>query len=82
MISNFSEVEKSLKRCLKEKVSITAATVVGFLIAGTVAFGGESTNVTFTTKSEGKVTVQVGSGGVNDVNGATNFISVGQYKEL
>ncbi|MHD0314939.1 beta strand repeat-containing protein, partial [Fusobacterium varium] len=82
MISNFSEVEKSLKRCLKEKVSITAATVVGFLIAGTVAFGGEPTNVTFTTKSEGKVTVQVGSGGVNDVNGATNFISVGQYKEL
>ncbi|MCB8566776.1 hypothetical protein LJD90_17085, partial [Fusobacterium ulcerans] len=41
MISNFNEVEKSLKRCLKEKVSITAATVVGFLIAGTVAFGGE-----------------------------------------
>ena len=47
MISNFSEVEKSLKRCLKEKVSITAATVVGFLIAGTVAFGAEPTNVTF-----------------------------------
>ncbi|MCB8566771.1 autotransporter domain-containing protein, partial [Fusobacterium ulcerans] len=41
MISNFNEVEKSLKRCLKEKVSITAATVVGFLIAGTVAFGGD-----------------------------------------
>lgn len=40
MISNFNEVEKSLKRCLKEKVSITTATVVGFLIAGTVAFGG------------------------------------------
>lgn len=47
MISNFSEVEKSLKRCLKEKVSITAATVVGFLIAGTVAFGdAEVKNVT------------------------------------
>ena len=40
MISNFNEVEKSLKRCLKEKVSITTTTVVGFLIAGTVAFGG------------------------------------------
>ncbi len=39
MISNFNEVEKSLKRCLKEKISITTATVVGFLIAGTVAFG-------------------------------------------
>ena len=82
MISNFSEVEKSLKRCLKEKVSITAATVVGFLIAGTVAFGA-ATDVEFTTKSEGQVTVQVGKEGeVNDVNGATNFISVGQYKEL
>ncbi len=43
MISNFSEVEKSLKRCLKEKVSITTATVVGFLIAGTVAFGVDTT---------------------------------------
>lgn len=43
MISNFNEVEKSLKRCLKEKVSITTATVVGFLIAGTVAFGTEAT---------------------------------------
>lgn len=43
MISNFNEVEKSLKRCLKEKVSITTATVVGFLIAGTVAFGMETT---------------------------------------
>lgn len=44
MISNFNEVEKSLKRCLKEKVSITTATVVGFLIAGTVAFGTNYTN--------------------------------------
>ena len=42
MISNFNEVEKSLKRCLKEKVSITTATVVGFLIAGTVAFGADT----------------------------------------
>ena len=57
MISNFSEVEKSLKRCLKEKVSITAATVVGFLIAGTVAFGGEPTNVTVTGSDVGKITI-------------------------
>ena len=42
MISNFNEVEKSLKRCLKEKISITTATVVGFLIAGTVAFGADT----------------------------------------
>ena len=55
MISNFSEVEKSLKRCLKEKVSITAATVVGFLIAGTAAFGAV-TDVTVTTITSGQVT--------------------------
>ena len=56
MISNFSEVEKSLKRCLKEKVSITAATVVGFLIAGTVAFGA-ATDVTVTGGEPGKITI-------------------------
>ncbi|MHD0315042.1 beta strand repeat-containing protein, partial [Fusobacterium varium] len=56
MISNFSEVEKSLKRCLKEKVSITAATVVGFLIAGTVAFG-TATDVTVTGGEAGTITI-------------------------
>ncbi|MCD7979291.1 MAG: autotransporter domain-containing protein, partial [Fusobacterium sp.] len=40
-----------------EKVSITAATVVGFLIAGTVAFGGEPTNVTVTGSDVGKITI-------------------------
>ena len=67
MISNFSEVEKSLKRCLKEKVSITAATVVGFLIAGTVAFG-TATNVTVKGSEEGKITIAgVGSTGSDKV---------------
>ncbi|WP_279117980.1 beta strand repeat-containing protein, partial [Fusobacterium varium] len=56
MISNFSEVEKSLKRCLKEKVSITAATVVGFLIAGTVAFG-VATDVTVQGGEAGTITI-------------------------
>ena len=83
MISNFSEVEKSLKRCLKEKVSITAATVVGFLIAGTVAFGAEPTNVTFSTINDtSKVTVQVGGGGVTPITGTEDSISVDQYKTL
>ncbi|WP_294663791.1 autotransporter domain-containing protein [uncultured Fusobacterium sp.] len=81
MISNFSEVEKSLKRCLKEKVSITAATVVGFLIAGTVAFG-DAQNVEFTINSDPKVTIKVGSGGANPINGTTDSISVAQYEEL
>ena len=80
MISNFSEVEKSLKRCLKEKVSITAATVVGFLIAGTAAFGAV-TDVTVTTITSGQVTIDAGKGATN-VSEAANFISVAQYKEL
>ncbi|MEH1740996.1 autotransporter outer membrane beta-barrel domain-containing protein [Fusobacterium varium] len=55
MISNFNEVEKSLKRCLKEKISITTATVVGFLIAGTVAFGVDyTTNEAFSSAVNGK----------------------------
>ena len=58
MISNFNEVEKSLKRCLKEKVSITTATVVGFLIAGTVAFGAEATKE-YTTESFTKAIEEV-----------------------
>ncbi|WP_339009733.1 autotransporter domain-containing protein [Fusobacterium varium] len=81
MISNFSEVEKSLKRCLKEKVSITAATVVGFLIAGTAAFGA-ATNVSFTTTTSGQVTIKVDSDPATNVSEATNFISVAQYEEL
>lgn len=82
MISNFSEVEKSLKRCLKEKVSITAATVVGFLIAGTVAFG-EAKDVTFTTVNEGGVTVTVKVGSTTTtVEEATDSISVEQYEAL
>ncbi len=81
MISNFSEVEKSLKRCLKEKVSITAATVVGFLIAGTVAFG-DTQNVEFTINSDPKVTIKVGSGRVDPINDTTDSISVAQYEEL
>ena len=75
MISNFSEVEKSLKRCLKEKVSITAATVVGFLIAGTVALG--ATNVEFTTTDSGKVTVDG-----TPIDNTNESISVDQYLEL
>ena len=84
MISNFSEVEKSLKRCLKEKVSITAATVVGFLIAGTVAFGGEPTNVEFKTadnSGKSKVTVTINNADT-DIEGTTNSISVADYEKL
>lgn len=81
MISNFSEVEKSLKRCLKEKVSITAATVVGFLIAGTVAFGAVKP-VEFTINSVPKVTINVDSGGADPIDDTTDSISVAQYEKL
>ena len=40
-MNNLRETEKSLKRWLKSKVSITMATVVGFMIAGSVSFGAE-----------------------------------------
>ena len=66
----FNVTEKSLKRYLKTKVKITMATVVGFLIAGTVAFGatydGEYTNKDiaelgsskFVTGKDGNLTIQ------------------------
>lgn len=38
-MNNYVNTEKSLKRWLKSRVKITMATVVGFLIAGTMAFG-------------------------------------------
>ena len=38
-MNNYVSTEKSLKRWLKSRVKITMATVVGFLIAGTVTFG-------------------------------------------
>lgn len=41
----FNETGKLLKSCLKEKVKITAATVVGFLIMGTAAFGAVTVEV-------------------------------------
>ncbi|MCF2674783.1 beta strand repeat-containing protein, partial [Fusobacterium varium] len=68
---------------LKEKVSITAATVVGFLIAGTVAFGA-ATDVEFKTadnSGESKVMVTINSD-TTDIKGATNSISVADYEKL
>ena len=44
-MNNYVSTEKSLKRWLKTRVKVTMATVVGFLIAGTVAFGATVTGV-------------------------------------
>lgn len=74
MISNFNEVEKSLKRCLKEKVSITTATVVGFLIAGTMALGA----TTYNTESFTAAVQRTGDDGV-EVEAETTLTGV-KYK--
>ena len=50
-MNNYSNTEKSLKRWLKTKVKVTMATVVGFLIAGTVAMG-ETINIADDTQSQ------------------------------
>ena len=39
MNNNFTKTEKSLKHWLKNKITVTSATVVSFLIMGTIAFG-------------------------------------------
>ncbi|MCF2674777.1 beta strand repeat-containing protein, partial [Fusobacterium varium] len=55
---------------LKEKVSITAATVVGFLIAGTVAFGAGETDVTVTGGEAGTIKITgVKETTISDSNG-------------
>lgn len=46
-MQHYNETEKNLKRFLKSKVKITMATVVGFLIAGTVVFGADSDKITW-----------------------------------
>ena len=38
-MKNLISTEKMLKHWLKKKVTITTATVVGFLLMGTAAFG-------------------------------------------
>ena len=43
-MNNYESTEKSLKRWLKTKVKVTMATVVGFLIAGTVVMGADATD--------------------------------------
>ena len=49
-MNNYSNTEKSLKRWLKTKVKVTMATVVGFLIAGTVAMGATHAGLNVSSK--------------------------------
>lgn len=48
-MQHYNETEKNLKRFLKSKVKITMATVVGFLIAGTVVFCADTDKVTWSS---------------------------------
>lgn len=58
----FNETEKSLKRYLKSKVSITMATVVGFMIAGSVSFGADMSQEEFNKMQETSYGKQFTSG--------------------
>ena len=49
-MNNYVSTEKSLKRWLKTKVKVTIATVVGFLIAGTVVMGADATDKGYSGK--------------------------------
>ncbi len=44
-MNNYVSTEKSLKRWLKNRVKVTMATVVGFLIAGTVTFAATASGI-------------------------------------
>ena len=67
-MNNYVNTEKSLKRWLKSRVKITMATVVGFLIAGTVSFAMEAipekADITIkagqVSKEQGKYQITIG----------------------
>lgn len=54
---NFSKTEKSLKHWLKNKVTITTSTVIGFLIMGTISFGAAAVVKGETQKIESDTTL-------------------------
>lgn len=60
-MNNYVSTEKSLKRWLKNKVKVTMATVVGFLIAGTVVFAADVTVETIEVNKE--TTIDGSTGG-------------------
>lgn len=59
-MNNYVSTEKSLKRWLKNRVKVTMATVVGFLIAGTVAFGAEGIKVEYTETNTENIIQEAG----------------------
>lgn len=87
---NLANTEKSLKHWLKNKVTITTATVVGFLIMGTVSFAAvktqnvtENTTISSTiteTKDEETVGVSIDKENVEVTNSSTITITSNKNK--
>ena len=74
MNNNYVSTEKSLKRWLKSRVKITMATVVGFLIAGTVAMGAEVSTETYVVDKDNKGvdSININVKGSNETTGTAN----------
>ena len=74
-MSNLISTEKALKHWLKNKVAVTTATVVGFLIMGTVSFGVDITedrtetikgnNITIAKDKNVNINLQNGTTGID-----------------
>uniref|UniRef100_UPI00262BD7FF autotransporter outer membrane beta-barrel domain-containing protein n=1 Tax=Fusobacterium sp. TaxID=68766 RepID=UPI00262BD7FF len=69
-MTNLVNVEKSLKHWLKNKVTVTTATVVGFLIMGTVSFGANIKNENITIATGTKV---------NAVENVNSNVKLGEF---
>lgn len=73
-MNNYVSTEKSLKKWLKSKIKITMATVVGFLIAGTVTMGAEVSTETYVVDKDNKGvdSINVNVKGSNETIGTAN----------
>lgn len=70
-MNNYVSTEKSLKRWLKNRVKVTMATVVGFLIAGTVSFAMSVNGSEVENGENGYTLTQENIVGKQNVNGKT-----------
>ena len=70
-MNNYVSTEKSLKRWLKNRVKVTMATVVGFLIAGTVSFAISVNGSAVENGENGYTLTQENIVGQQNVNGKT-----------
>ena len=80
-MNNYVSTEKSLKRWLKNRVKVTMATVVGFLIAGTVSFAMSVNGSAVENGENGYTLTQENIVGKQNVNGKTAGAVVTGTKE-